>query len=345
MTQERLRLALAGFGRLAQSYYLPALRALPRVDIVEVVDPLPDSRAAASAALPAAALRSRLEDIPAETGLDGLLVSSPPSTHLAAWRWARQRGVDLFMEKPFPLPAEAEEVGRSAGPAMMLNLNRRHWVEYRRLRAWALSGRLGTLRHLRMELVADPTRWNAVTGHREVTAEGGALADLGPHVFDLVAWLSGQAIREVTAERPDRDRWSLALALEGGAVAECLLGYGPDARERVTLTGALNVAGFRDPNRRAWMSARGRHGLRQALMDLPIYGIRGLRRSRSMMRASIAAALRSFITARELPGAGAGLEDGLGIARLLAAAEVSAAGRGPVGLAPSDPTASSRDVA
>ena len=47
-----LRIGLVGFGRLARDYYLPAFRTLDGCRLVGIADPLPASRAAASASLP-----------------------------------------------------------------------------------------------------------------------------------------------------------------------------------------------------------------------------------------------------------------------------------------------------
>jgi predicted dehydrogenase len=74
-----LQLGLVGFGRLAQQYYLPAIRALNGVSLAVVVDPLEASREAARAACPRITTLADPGTLLAR-GLDGLIVASPPST-------------------------------------------------------------------------------------------------------------------------------------------------------------------------------------------------------------------------------------------------------------------------
>ena len=133
-TREPLRIGVAGFGRLVRDIYLPAFRRLPGARLVAVADPLAESRSAAAHRLPGAAVYPDHRALLASTNLDGLLVASPPSSHLEIWDGASDRGIPVFMEKPFVLSHQLARIERRPpGARLMLDLNRRFWPPYRRI--------------------------------------------------------------------------------------------------------------------------------------------------------------------------------------------------------------------
>src|SRR6478672_2603606 len=83
--REPLSIGVAGFGRLVREIYLPAFRRLPGARLVAVADPLAESRSAAAHRLPGAVVYPDHRTLLASASLDGLLVASPPSTHLEIW--------------------------------------------------------------------------------------------------------------------------------------------------------------------------------------------------------------------------------------------------------------------
>ena len=142
------RLAIVGFGRLAQRYYVPALRSFDAIEISAVADPLPASRAAVEGAFPGARIYSDYRDLLDHEHIDAILVASPPSTHLAIWNYAAKSRLPAFIEKPFVLPGELEHVDSSPETRRLLmpNLNRRFWPAYQRLREFCQNARIGSVR-------------------------------------------------------------------------------------------------------------------------------------------------------------------------------------------------------
>src|SRR5512132_4143237 len=129
-----LSIGLAGFGRLARDYYVPAFRTLEGARLVAVADPLAESRADAARRIASIAVFSDLRAMLESSRLDALLVASPPSTHLPIWNAAAARGLPVFMEKPFVLSGQLGEIDRGHGSSnLMLDFNRRFWPTYRRV--------------------------------------------------------------------------------------------------------------------------------------------------------------------------------------------------------------------
>jgi predicted dehydrogenase len=191
----------------------------------------------------------------------------------------------------------------------MLDLNRRFWPPYRRIRESVRAGLVGDLEFVEIRLHVDIRPWCSVTSHRIESGEGGVLYDLGSQAVDLARWIIGRDPREVSASSESRrwenDRVLLELQFEGGLRAHCDLAYTERAVERVVVKGRHGEIRLFDPNMAIHLGRCGTTG-RSAMgwaRDLAVLCYRGLRRSRSMMRYSVAAALAAFTEsiARGLP--------------------------------------------
>jgi predicted dehydrogenase len=301
MARPTLQLGLAGFGRLARKYYVPALRALNGVTLSTVVDPLEASREAARAAFPGVATLADPGALFTQR-LDGIIVASPPSTHLALWNLAAGAGIPVLLEKPFALRGELGQAASSERERrlLMLDLNRRFWPPYRRIRESVRAGLVGDLEFVEIWLHVDIRPWCSVTSHRLQLGEGGVLYDLGSQAVDLVRWITGADPRDVSASSESR-RWEndhvlLQLRFVGGLRAHCDLAYTERAVERVVVKGRHGEIRLFDPNMAVHLGRRGTTG-RSALGwagDLAVLCYRGLRRSHSMVRYTVAAALATF---------------------------------------------------
>lgn len=338
MTSRDLRLGVVGFGRLVRDYYLPALRTLAGVRLVAVADPLPESRDAARERVPEVQVHEGHRGILERGDLDGLLVASPPSTHLEVWRDATARGLATFVEKPLVLSSQLGALdGMPEGRGIMVDFNRRFWPTYGRVRELVRHGALGTPVHLAFLLHLDVLGWSTVTRHRLAPAEGGLLHDLGCHALDLAVHVLGEGPATIAADAPGAQgpdaHLRLRLAFPAGSTATCDIAYGPRTRERLVVTGPRAMARLMEPNLALHVEPAGVRPSRVAAWsrDAAALGYRALRRSQTIGRASIRGALAAFVGAiREGTPFSPGFEDGVRNARWVAAAARSLADGGAV---------------
>lgn len=302
--QDPLRIGLAGFGRVARDFYLPAFRSLPGARLVATADPLPQSRAYSAGHVPTASVYPDHRTLLDGAHLDGLLVASPPSTHLEIWRDASARGIAVFMEKPFVLSGQLGQVERRQPDArLMVDFNRRFWPPYRRVADLVRGGELGTPVEVEFVLTTDMLAWSTVTRHRLSPEEGGILHDLGGHAIDLAADLLGQDPQTVTAAASSRewegDSLRLDLAFGDGSAVRCLLGYSASTCERLSVRGPRGRLILRDPNMAIHLERKGTRGPRIAARcrDAAVFTYRALRREQTMTRFTIRKALTSFVHA------------------------------------------------
>ena len=335
VTEQPVRLGVAGFGRLAETYYLPAFRSLDGIRVKAIADPLPARRALATALVPHVSTYSHHEAMLEREALDALLVASPPSTHLRIWNNARALMVPVFMEKPFALDGELAQLRDVAGDAsLMVNFNRRFWPPYQRLRTLLRTASIGAPEEADFVLHVDLRPWMSVTTHRLSPAEGGVLYDLGSQVLDLVHHIVVQEPREILAEtwseRWDADHVRLRLAFPSGLIVRCSLAYGTRNRETVLIRGTRGRQHLHDPNMAVHLTPERLRGPRWAdrCTDAAVFAYRAIRRGRSMGRHSIRASLEAFVrclraNARFSPG----FDDAVTNARWLEAASLSVAER------------------
>jgi predicted dehydrogenase len=293
---------MVGFGQLVRDYYLPALRKLAGVRVVAVVDPLPESRLTATKRLPDAEIYVGHQMMLDRTRLDGVLVVSPPSTHLEIWTETTGRGIPTFVEKPLALSSQilSLETQREE-PRVMIDFNRRFWPTYNRVRDLVRHGALGMPVRFEFTLHLDVLRWSGVTRHRLDPNEGGVLHDLGCHAIDLALQVIGEEPATIaavsTSQRWTGDRLQLRIAFPGGSSATCDLAYGDRTRECLVVRGPQGTLRLEEPNMELHVEKGGarQNPMVARVIDAVSFGYRGLRRSQSIGRASVHQALSAFV--------------------------------------------------
>ncbi len=101
MAKRKIRLGLIGCGGNMRGAHIPRLKADGGVELVAVADP---EEASARRLLEAwgaeATYYADYQQMIGADALDGVLISSPHSTHYAQARYALERGLHVLIEKP-----------------------------------------------------------------------------------------------------------------------------------------------------------------------------------------------------------------------------------------------------
>ncbi|MBX7213282.1 MAG: Gfo/Idh/MocA family oxidoreductase [Thermoflexales bacterium] len=224
-TQPRpLGIALIGFGGIgrahAQAWRDVALHyGLPAgtLRLVGVATARPETAKQAGQALGDVIATSDAGALIGRADVDIVDVCTPGDSHLAMAQLACAARKHLYLEKPVANDlADARRVAaavRQAGVAAQINFNYRWLPAVQRMKELIAQGFLGELRAASGRYCrsshADPQRAHSWR-HVRARAGGGALADLGAHVLDLLQWLAGPitqvraATRTVIAQRPTR---------------------------------------------------------------------------------------------------------------------------------------------
>ncbi len=197
-TDTPLRLALIGCGALAELYYAPALAAVAGSSALQVavlVDPDEKRRARLGRWFPAA--RQVGDDAMMAAGeVDLAILASPPRFHAAQAERLLLGGVHVLCEKP--MATSGGEARRMMGAAkaaqrlLAVGMFRRFFPTAQHVKDLVTGGALGAARSF-VWSEGGVFNWPAATPSffQKTTSGGGVLADVGPHVLDLLLWWFG----------------------------------------------------------------------------------------------------------------------------------------------------------
>lgn len=297
--QGTIRLGVAGLGRAFERLYLPALKSLPGVEIAAAFDP----EAARDPLACRQVRRAPTFDALLGSGIDSVIVLSPPRFHGEQVAAALAAGLPVLVEKPPALTlAELEPWLPAPGnvAAVTPAFARRYWPPYLRLRQ----------EHVRVDelsLSTDPSGWGS-----EDARAAGPEVDLLPHLLDLSRWVSRDDIVSVTARRGEA-AIDANLALSSGNIVRCLASHSGAYEEWVAVAGKRRPVG--PPSRAAQLF--------RALRGRPADEVLGISR-----------VLRLWLRHLHTPSPG-GLRDAWAVVAAMDAARESAdAGGKPVAVRP-----------
>jgi len=190
----RLRIGLAGLGRLGQRYAENLARSVPRAELVAVCSPVESERAWARDALGIATVYDSFEQMLAAPDIDAVVLVTPTSLHAAQIEQALDAGKHVFCEKPLSL--ELDDCRRAAAHAAksskraMVGFVRRFDESYRHAFMHIEAGGIGRpfLVYSQTTDLADPTG----AFLKFAPTSGGIFLDCSVHDVDLARWLLGR---------------------------------------------------------------------------------------------------------------------------------------------------------
>lgn len=200
-----LRLGVVGCGAVTELCHLPALAGGTPFCVTALVDQLPEF--AERAAEQHRRLRNakgldeqttpvcatELSDV--FDSIDVAIVATAPGSHAKLAIQLALAGKHVLLEKPIAATIGECVAIREAVASTGVTVLPAHVRRFYPMAAWVAqrlaSGELGTVRRVRWREGAE-YGWPAVTGFTfEAGAGGGVLADLGPHVLDLLGYWFG----------------------------------------------------------------------------------------------------------------------------------------------------------
>jgi predicted dehydrogenase len=190
-----VRVAVAGLGRMGARHARNAA-AVAGIELVGVAD-ADGARASALSAELGAPGYSDVGRMIDETHPQGLVIATPPATHVPLIELAAERSVHVLCEKPLsfdgPAAARAVATAAEAGIALQLGFQMRFDEDLNEIAAQIARGELGRIFQLRASLrdAAPPPR-------EYLAASGGYFWDGAIHLLDLARWLMGE-IEQVSA--------------------------------------------------------------------------------------------------------------------------------------------------
>ncbi|MEE1622241.1 Gfo/Idh/MocA family oxidoreductase [Zafaria sp. Z1313] len=251
-----VRLAVVGTGWIGAFHARTVAERLPGVVLSAVVDPVTASARRVAGPF-GAGVFTDLEGLLAADAADGVVISSPSTTHADLVVQAAEAGKAVFVEKPMAHTLEdadrAIAAARGAGVPLQLGFNRRFAADFASAHERVAAGGIGTPQLLRSLTrdpeLADPARVKPWTIFTETLI----------HDFDTLNWFNpgarpvevfamGDAL--VAPEHKDRgliDTAVVTIRYDNGALAVAEASfqavYGYDVRGEFFGSGGMVTAG------------------------------------------------------------------------------------------------------
>ncbi|WP_058234666.1 Gfo/Idh/MocA family protein [Devriesea agamarum] len=196
------RLHTTSYQRIASRY--PELGLRPR--LIAAADPLEANQEAALEQYGFQQAVADIDDVLANPEVEAISICSPNFLHREFALKAAAAGKPFWIEKPMGVSAAQSrdilQAAKDAGIATGVGFNYRHAPAVEHLRELVRSGQLGRITNVRCWLIADyasspdgPLTWR----YDREKAGSGVVGDLLSHGADLVQYVTGQRITEVTA--------------------------------------------------------------------------------------------------------------------------------------------------
>ena len=230
----RLRVGIAGLGRLGRRHAENLARRIPRSELRAACSPVAEELAWAKKTLGVERLHRNFEDLLAEREIDAVFIVTPTSLHAAQITAALSAGKHVFCEKPLSLElADCRRVEAEAAkhPELkaMIGYGRRfdpsNRDAYDKIQA-GLIGKPFLVRSQNLDL-NDPSGFFV----RFAPTSGGIFLDCTVHDIDLARWFLGNpqpvrvfaagivAVHDGLREFGDVDNGVAVCEFEGGRLA------------------------------------------------------------------------------------------------------------------------------
>lgn len=231
-----IHIAMIGTGKISAGQLAPALAQVKNASLWSVMSQnlqrAFEFAKAHNARSPNPA-HTDLDTLLADPDLDAVIVATPDKLHAGQTITCATAGKHVFVEKPMATDVDSakamKEACRKAGVQLAVGYHLRWHDGHRKLIEAVRSGKLGRLRHMRVQWTSkaiDASNWRA-------SSELGrwwSLAGVGTHCLDLIRWVMVPACGEVVALRsliansvwrgPHDETALVAMQFESGATAE-----------------------------------------------------------------------------------------------------------------------------
>jgi predicted dehydrogenase len=217
-------------------YHLPALKRSPDWQLLAICEPLVERRKLMQQLHPGVAAFASCTELLRYSDVEALLIATPPATHYPLAMQALEAGLHVLVEKPMALrvpdAAAMLDASRRAQRQLWVGFNRRFRRPYLSLQQHLAARPEADIRAVRCTFVFEAQRWSrAMSPSAEDTSGNGVLDDVAAHQVDLLPWLLGRSVQQVTAAHLEKDAAGLEslryeLKFAPGLVASCQASYG-----------------------------------------------------------------------------------------------------------------------
>ena len=196
---EKIKVGIIGAGRIGKVHAESIAYHIPSAEVVAVTDPFLNGESEKfMKELGVKKLGKDYKTIIDDPEIDAVIICSPTSTHSQYSIEAARAGKHVFCEKPVDMDVdrikETIKVVKETGIKFQVGFNRRFDHNFMEVKNLVKKGSVGDV-HIVRVTSRDP----APPPAEYVAASGGMFMDMTIHDFDMVRYLSGSEVVEVSA--------------------------------------------------------------------------------------------------------------------------------------------------
>lgn len=189
---ERVRMGIAGLGRMGRFHAENLAMHVPSAELVRVVDAAPEIARRAGEAL-GIGWASDVDALLEDPDVEAVVIVTPTPTHAELIERAADAGKHVFCEKPISLDEHSSrraiEAASAAGVKLQIGFHRRFDPDWAAARDRIAAGELGEVYLFRTSL-----RDMESPQPRFLQTSGGFFVDVTIHDFDTARWMVGEIV-------------------------------------------------------------------------------------------------------------------------------------------------------
>ncbi len=270
-TPKIIRIGVLGAGRIGKIHAGNIATRIPGAVVEAIADPNFAFAKELAEKLHVTKVYEDYKKVMEDPAIDAVAICSSTATHAQFMIEAAQAGKHIFCEKPVDHTLEKIDAAiaavNKAGVKCQIGFNRRFDPNFKRIREYVSSGKIGDLHILRIT-----SRDPAPPPAEYVKGSGGMFLDMTIHDFDMARYLSGSEVVEVYAaggvlvdpaigKAGDIDTAIITLKFANGAIGTIdnsrKAVYGYDQRAEVFGSGGMAASANNMPNAAVYSGAEG----------------------------------------------------------------------------------------
>ncbi|MFC1590075.1 Gfo/Idh/MocA family protein [Candidatus Omnitrophota bacterium] len=230
-----VKIGIVGCGKITERASLPNIMNYPKAEVRCLCDIEIEKtkQAIDKFGLKGVDVTKDWKELVKRADIDAVFVNTPNYLHEEMTAGAAEAKKHILVEKPITISVKAADnmIKKAAdnGVFLMVEQTQRFDPVHQAAKKFVESGKLGKINMIRGRIGhAGPEYWSEGKGHwfyNKKFSGGGAMIDVGVHILDLVRWLSGKQVDEVSAnirtvekDVPVDDNGSVLLRFTDGTI-------------------------------------------------------------------------------------------------------------------------------
>lgn len=258
---KKIRVGFIATGGIAP-FHFHRLKEAKRAELVALTEPDPKMYERFCAHCPGAEelpLYTNYLDMLKNEQLDAVEVLTPHDCHYDQVRTCMSKGLHVLTEKPMVCSIKHAKAliahQKKTGVVLAVSYQRHCEPTFRYMRDQILKGKIGEIEYVQALLSQEWLRATAGTWRQQIAHSlGGQLNDSGSHMVDILLWVTGLQVKEVSAVCENFGtevdiNSALTLSFKNGAMGNMsIIGNAPSWYEDHTIIGSKGAFYLRNGN-------------------------------------------------------------------------------------------------